>query len=100
MRCDQAGCIYRARGHTVALIMHPAAFLEDCWVADVIVSVVPLRGTNCPAPQTIIDRFDIWRNGAYALWLDEGRVRVENVRQHQGERPWAPPKKPRRPRAR
>ena len=100
LRCDEKGCIYRARGHTVALIKHPGAFLEDCWVADVIVSIVPLRGAHCPAPQTVIDRFDIWRNGAYALWLDDGRVRVENVRQHQGERPWAPPKKPRRARAR
>lgn len=100
LRCDEKGCIYRARGHTVALIKHPGAFLEDCWVADVIVSLVPLRGAHCPAPQTVIDRFDIWRNGAYALWLDDGRVRIENVRQHQGERPWAPPKKPRRARAR
>ncbi len=67
LRCDEKGCIYRARGHTVALIKHPGAFLEDCWVADVIVSLVPLRGAHCPTPQTVIDRFDIWRNGAYAL---------------------------------
>jgi hypothetical protein len=35
----------------------------------------------------VIDRFDVARNGAYAIWLGKD-LRVENVRQTRGDRPW------------
>jgi competence protein ComEC len=85
--CDILGCIYRTNGHTVALVRSLVALSEDCRVANVVISTVPVRGT-CPAAQTIVDRFDLWRSGAHAIWLKQGRVHVESVNGVRGNRPW------------
>ncbi len=87
LACDGLGCIYRAGGLVVALENDAAARFDDCAVADVVVSAVPVRGP-CPSARVIIDRFDLWRSGAHALWFENGSVRVETVRDRQGERPW------------
>ncbi|MDP7242626.1 MAG: ComEC/Rec2 family competence protein [Rhodospirillales bacterium] len=82
--CDHLGCILHAKKHVVALVSRPQSLAEDCWIADVVVSAVPVRGP-CPAA----DRFDLWRHGAHALWLlDNGQVRVESVNEERGRRPW------------
>ncbi len=44
----------------MALVRRPDALLEDCAMADIVVSVVPVR-RRCPSPHTVIDRFDLWR---------------------------------------
>jgi competence protein ComEC len=37
----------------------------------------------------VVDRFDLWRRGAHAIYLDGGDgIRVETVRDWRGERPW------------
>ena len=61
---------------------------------DAVVSVVPVR-RSCRGPGTVIDRFDLWRNGAHALWIERDGIRVESVNGWRGERPWVV-----RPRAR
>jgi competence protein ComEC len=81
------GCIYRTVGHVVALAQRPEALSEDCQTANVLISTVPIRGL-CPTAQIIVDRFDLWRSGAHALWLKEGSVRVESVNGLRGHRPW------------
>lgn len=88
LRCDSLGCVYTAKGRRVALARRAGALLEDCALADALISLVPLR-RRCPRPAVVIDRFDLWRNGAHALWLDHGGVRVESVAEAQGERPWS-----------
>jgi len=87
MRCDGLGCLYRAGGLTVALVWKQSALAEDCRRADVIISATPVRG-DCPQPLAVIDRFDLWRNGAHALWLEDGGVRIESVNARRGRRPW------------
>ena len=88
MACDSLGCIYRAKGHVVGLVRRAEALIEDCWSADVVVSVVPVRAP-CPSASIVIDRFDLWREGGHAVWIEEGgRVRVESVNAARGERPW------------
>ena len=55
-----------------------------------VVSVVPVR-TPCPSARVVVDRFDLWRDGAHAIWLGEGdasNIRVESVNQGRGDRPW------------
>ncbi len=88
-RCDSLGCVYRARGHVVAIARDARALAEDCQSAGVVVSLVPVRG-DCPSAHTIIDRFDLWREGAHAIWLEAGAVRVSSVAEERGVRPWAP----------
>ena len=88
MACDALGCIYRAKGHVVGLVRRAEALGEDCWHADVVVSVVPVRAP-CPSADTVIDRFDLWREGGHAVWMKDGeRVRVESVNESRGRRPW------------
>jgi competence protein ComEC len=86
LTCDVEGCLYRLAGHVVAIAYEDSALGEDCWVADVVVAVVPVR-QRCPA-SAVIDRFDLWREGAHALWVDKGAVRIESVNAVRGHRPW------------
>ncbi len=86
--CDGLGCLYRKGGVSVALTRNSGALVEDCRMADLVVSLEPVRGI-CPAPLAVIDRFDLWRDGAYAIWIgDKGGVRIENVNGRRGTRPW------------
>ncbi len=93
LACDRLGCIYRAHGRVVALVRDERALAEDCRVADVLISAVPVRGAHrrsCRRPETLIDRFDLWRADAHALWLTRDSVRVESVGARRGQRLWTP----------
>jgi competence protein ComEC len=94
MRCDGAGCVFAVNGRMVALMQRPDAAEDDCRRADVIVSLVPLRGA-CPRPVAVVDRFDLWRDGAHAIWLEPDAVRVVSVNGLRGDRPWVLRPKPR-----
>ncbi|MFQ5766291.1 MAG: ComEC/Rec2 family competence protein, partial [Rhodospirillales bacterium] len=94
LACDVEGCLYRAGGRVVALAYLEGALLEDCWAADVVVAVVPVR-RRCPAGAGVVDRFDLWREGAHAIWLEDGGVRIETVNGRRGERPWVVRPRPR-----
>jgi competence protein ComEC len=89
--CDGLGCIYRPPRRpnlTIALVRAPEALVEDCARADVVISAVPVFG-RCRGPRIVIDRFDLWRAGAHAIWLEKDRVSVRSVAQDQGRRPWS-----------
>lgn len=91
LACDGLGCVYRANGQVVALVRDREALDEDCRYATVVISAVPVRNA-CPSAHTLIDRFDLWRKGGHALWLDPSGVRIESVSEWRGVRPWAPTK--------
>ena len=61
----------------------PADF---CAGVALVIAVEPLR-EGCPGAQKI-DRFTVWREGAHAVWLEPGTVRVLSDRQARGWRPW------------
>ncbi len=85
LACDALGCLYRKDERVVALIHDSMALAEDCSVADAVISLEP--APRCPAP-LVIDRLSLRRNGAHALYLSPGGVRVESVRDRRGQRPW------------
>ena len=88
LACDPLGCIYHIKGQNVALIRRTAAVEEDCRSADVLIASVPVR-IACSNPKIVIDRFDLWRNGAHALWFSgNGEVRIQSVNASRGIRPW------------
>jgi len=90
LACDPLACLYRAKEITVAVLMDPRAADDDCAVAQVVVSLEPLRRQPCAGPAVVIDRFDLWRNGAHAVWLRPGSIKVDTVARQQGDRPWSP----------
>ncbi|MCH7941731.1 MAG: ComEC family competence protein [Proteobacteria bacterium] len=92
LRCDNVGCIYRNHGQVIALVREARALTEDCRIASIVISAVPVRGA-CPSASLVIDRFDLWRNGAHALYFDDdGGFSVISVGATRGSRPWAPKK--------
>ncbi len=87
IRCDTLGCIARRRGgEDVAFVLRAEALGEDCAQAVIVVSAVPVR-ERCKGPKLVIDRFDVSREGAHAVWL-ENPIRVETAQQIRGRRPW------------
>ncbi|MCW5748584.1 MAG: ComEC/Rec2 family competence protein [Alphaproteobacteria bacterium] len=90
LRCDALGCVYRRAGKRIWIASREDGLLADCAGADVVVSVVPVRG-RCRSVPKVVDRFDMWRQGAHAIWVgDNGAVRIESTRQIRGDRPWVP----------
>ncbi|MCB2053423.1 MAG: ComEC/Rec2 family competence protein [Geminicoccaceae bacterium] len=89
--CDASGCRIRIDGRTVAIAFDPAAALEDCREADLIVSTRAVD--RCPGedragwPQMIGSRF-LWLSQGIAVRLHQGRVAVETIRDRRGRRPW------------
>lgn len=81
LACDTQSCIYNKR---VAFVRDPLALEEDCQHAVLVVSAVPVR-IPCNA-KGVIDRFDLWRNGAHAIYLDGLEIRSVNA--YRGRRPW------------
>lgn len=95
MACDSLGCLYApGGGPRAALAFDARALAEDCAAAAVVVSAEPVRG-DCAAP-LVVDRFDLWRDGAHAVYFDGGGgARTVGARAARGDRPWAPPPRPR-----
>ncbi len=84
MNCDEWGCRAEQDGRRIAIALHTAAQEEDCAWADILISPEPLRVRSCRA-ETAIGRFDLWRDGAHAVWLDGT---VKSVASARGTRPW------------
>ena len=80
----------------MALLLDEAVLDEDCFKASVMVSGVPVRSWRCRHPDRVIDRFDLWRRGAHALWVSDDEIRVESVADFSGLRPWSPARKSRK----
>ena len=60
---------------------------QICSGLDMIISAEPLRAT-CKSVLIRIDRFDLWRNGSHAIYLEQGKARVETATGYRGHRPW------------
>ena len=58
--------------------------------ATLVISRVPIRRGLCASVPYIVDRFDLWRGGAHAFWLQQSGVRMESAATYQGVRPWSP----------
>lgn len=92
LSCDGLSCLYRpmrAEHLLVSLVQNELALLEDCQSADVIISLVPVE-INCPA-SLVLDRWDFYNNGGYAIWLPKARgddVKLKNVTESRGNFPW------------
>ncbi|MGH6942217.1 ComEC/Rec2 family competence protein [Hypericibacter sp.] len=87
LTCDSLGCFYRRDRYVVALAWSTEALLDDCGEADLVISLEPVR-KPCPSAQRVIDRFDLWRQGGHAIWLEPGGIEIETVAERRGNRPW------------
>jgi len=89
-RCDSLGCFIETGAPQpirISAALSADAVPEDCRRADILIAAVPVR-TSCPAPDMIIDRLDVWREGAHAIRLTPHGPRVQSVAAWRGDRPW------------
>lgn len=85
--CDTLGCLYRIGAQTAAIAWRAEALPEDCAVAKLVISLEPAAGL-CRGPDFVIDRFDLWRDGGHAVWMDGDRIEIRSVGDERGDRPW------------
>ena len=82
--CGRTMCSIAIEDRTIRLLRGS----EFCQ-ADLLISAEPIR-QYCDPPIPLVDRFNVWRDGAHAIWLDAGGVRILSDRAHRGDRPWVP----------
>ena len=85
LSCDALACLYKRNGQTVSLLRKRDAAAEDCASAAMVISANPLHG--CHGPVTI-DRFDLWKHGAQAVFLSPTGIAVVGTRAEPLARPW------------
>ncbi len=75
----------------VAFIDHPAAAIEDCGHAELVV-FTSRRAQLCLSTGTpTISLWDLRRNGAYAVYLQREGPRLVAANEVCGSRPWTLP---------
>ncbi|MBT4687038.1 MAG: DUF4131 domain-containing protein [Rhodospirillaceae bacterium] len=88
MRCDRLGCALLHESGAVGFARDPRALEDDCRIADLVLSAMPVR-INCPSAQMVIDRFDLWRRGSIAVRWRDGVISVQGANDDRGDRPWS-----------
>jgi competence protein ComEC len=90
IRCDTRACLLSAAANTeVSHVLDPAAFLEDCARASVIVTALQAPA-DCRAP-LVIDAARLKTFGAHAVWIgsDNGTPAFKVTTERSGTpRPW------------
>ena len=87
-RCDAVGCTAKVKGQSIAVVRHPAALVDDCRRADVLVIPFP-KSKGCTPPRLVIDRAAVERLGTHAIRLVDGTISVTTVADARGNRPWS-----------
>lgn len=85
--CADGRCIAELRGRRVVYLTGNEERKIDCNGVDVLIADFPLRGA-CRHVALRIDRFDLWRWGAHAVYLNAPEALVVTARGEQGRRPW------------
>jgi competence protein ComEC len=93
--CKPEVCLAAVKGRKVAFLTEKAEQDFSCPEVDLVIAAFPLRGRCRNVPRRI-DRFDVWRHGAHAIYVADGVIKVETARQRRGIRPWVVEPKPRK----
>ena len=91
--CGGPMCTAKVKTTTIAFLRETANPIKPCPAVDILVAQYPLR-RGCKGKRLTIDRFDVWRHGAYAIYVSD-ELQVETARAKQGARPWVWQPRPR-----
>lgn len=82
--CRAGVCTAIVSNISISFLPKQATPTLACPKVDVLISQNPLR-RRCKGKLATIDRFDVWRNGAYAIYANGS---TQNTKAIQGKRPW------------
>ncbi len=85
--CKNNICTTVLEGLTVTYLRREAEQAYTCPDVDILIAQFPLHG-KCSGQQLTLDRFDVWRNGAYEVTVDDLQAAAHSARSEQGKRPW------------
>ena len=85
--CTGVMCEATVRGRRIAYAEDESALASGCPAVDVLIARFPLR-RNCTNLPLTIDRFDVWRNGSYALYVTGEGIVMRTAKEGRGKRPW------------
>lgn len=85
--CDGHGCRGEVDGLKIAYAKDQKAVSEDCSWADLLLSPDPVNKRNCNS-RYVIDRFDVWREGSHAIWVNGDNIKIKTDADVRGKRPW------------
>jgi competence protein ComEC len=91
-RCDASSCTAAVKGQRIAIPIHAAALADDCERSNIVI-LDRKRPKACTKPQLVIESADTGRSGAHAIYLTNGKIRVETMAAMRGDRPWSRPRK-------
>lgn len=86
MGCDEFACRIKMKKQNVSILYKPEMFDGECLWADIIISAQPLP--RCPNAY-VIDRFDVYRNGAASVFLNERKPKIQYASRPDYNRPWS-----------
>ncbi|HXQ42674.1 MAG TPA: ComEC/Rec2 family competence protein [Candidatus Udaeobacter sp.] len=86
LTCQGTDCRYRLGKREVAILEDGENFVAACSEADLVITLQPAPAP-CRAP--LIDPASLARDGGYAVWLSGSGVRIESVRDLEGDWPWS-----------
>lgn len=95
-KCDLEGCTVAIAGRRLALPRSPAALIDDCQRADLLVITFP-KPNGCRTGAEIFDFHRLKRYGTHAIFIEPAqtetigkptKLRIETVEQFRGHRPW------------
>jgi competence protein ComEC len=85
--CAENMCFSDLASMSVAYVHEASETDWECPPTAIIIADFPLR-EKCAEAKLKIDRFDVWRSGAHAIYIEGDVARVETAKGEQGDRPW------------
>lgn len=85
--CAENMCFSDLASMSVAYIHEPTDADWECPPTEIIIADFPLRD-RCAEAKLKIDRFDVWKFGAHAIYIVGDLARVKTAKGEQGDRPW------------
>ena len=86
--CTGNRCEAELKGKRIAYVSKAEGQPIDCAGIAVLIADFPLRGA-CASVPTRIDRFDLWRHGAYVVTFTPEATIIGTAAGAQGNRPWS-----------
>jgi competence protein ComEC len=86
--CEAAICTTVLEGLTVTYLRREAENSYSCPETDILIAQFPLH-RKCEGAQLTLDRFDVWRGGAYEITVTDLLAEAHSVKEVRGNRPWA-----------